>query len=179
MLLKNYYKAVSSFMEGSGSSTANKLKNYGGDLIKPASYYETVTYMTPTLGTGTYYASLSRMSKSIADANLGIIIGTGDTPVTLDDHRLSGNMITAFAGSVVSSFTADENGATLTALCTITNSGSESITIREVGLLGKDKGTSSTSSTFLVERTVLDVPLTIEPGNVGQLTYTIKLNYPT
>ena len=25
---------------------------------------------------------------------------------------------------------------------------------------------------------IVDAPLTIEPGSVGQLTYTIKLNYP-
>ena len=179
MILKNYYKAISAFMEGGGSSTANKLKNYNGDLIKPSSLYEVLTYMTPTIGTGGYYASLSRMSKSIGDTYLGIIIGTGDTPVTPDDHKLSGSMITAYAGSVASTCSADENGTTLTALCTITNSGSSAFTIREVGLLGKDKNTSSTSSTILVERTVLDVPLTIEPGSVGQLTYTIKLNYPT
>lgn len=179
MLLKNYYNAVSAFMEAGGSSTANKVKNYNGDLIKPSTYTEAIVYMTPTINSGSYYASLSRMAKSIGDTNLGIIIGTGDTPVTPDDYKLSGSMITAFAGSVASSCAVDENGTTLTALCTITNSSSQSITIREVGLLGKEKSSPSTSSTILVERTVLDAPLTIDPGGVGQLTYTIKLNYPT
>ena len=30
-----------------------------------------------------------------------------------------------------------------------------------------------------VERTVLETPVTIPAGGVGQVTYTIRMNYPT
>lgn len=176
MLLRNYYKAVSFCMGGNAATDIN-LVNYSGGNTKPTTYVDGVKYLTPTKNVDSFYASLSRMSTTTGDSYPGIIIGTGNTPPTLDDYWLDGDMITSFASSVVTTFESDDNSSAVTALCTITNSGSKAFTIREVGLYGKPRGSVS-SEPVLVERTVLDVPLTIEPGSVGQLTYTIKLNYP-
>lgn len=179
MLLKNYYMAISACMEGGGSSTENKVTSYSGGKVKISNFTDGVRYLTPTKSDYAYFASITRMSTAIGNSYPGIIIGTGDTAPTIDDYCLSGDLISTFASSVTTSFAADENGSTLTALCTITNSGSKSFTIREVGLYGKANGSSVATDACLIERTVLDAPLTIEPGGVGQLTYTIKLNYPT
>ena len=179
MLLRNYYKAVALFMEGSSSSTKIMFKSYGGYDLAPGNYDLGIRYLTPTKGSASAIASMGSIKTTLMSSSAGIIIGTGDTPPTFDDYCLAGNMITAISSSVATSFDCDDSGATITALCTITNSDNNAFTIREVGLYGKAKGNNYDSDAVLVERTVLDSPLTIEAGSVGQLTYTIKLNYPT
>lgn len=179
MLLKNFYKAVSACMEGVGTSTNVAYKSIYGSDVYSGFYKNGVNCLTPTMTGDSYTASMRRIATTAGTSLSGILLGTGDTPPTIDDHRLAGDIITTIASSVAVSFEMEEDGASLTSLCTITNSGSESITIREVGLFGKAKGGNSESDAVLVERTVLDAPLTIEPGSVGQLTYIIKLNYPT
>lgn len=179
MLLRNYYKAVSACMEGTGTSTKVAYISYNGDEVYSGFYKNGVNCLTPTKTGDSYTASMSRIATTPATSLSGIILGTGDTPPTVDDHRLAGDIITTIASSVAVSFEMEEGGTILTSLCTITNSGSDPITIREVGLFGKGKSSNYDSDAVLVERTVLDSPLTIEPGSVGQLTYTIKLNYPT
>ena len=179
MFLKNYYKAVAISLEGGGSATENKLTKYGGSATKPSNFVDAINRLTPTMCDYSYFASITRMATTISTSYPGIIIGTGDTPPTLDDYCLSGDLITSFTSSVVPTYECNDSGATLTALCTITNSGSKAFTIREVGVFGKAGSSSSASDACLVERTVLDAPLTIDPSGVGQLTYTIKFNYPT
>lgn len=179
MLLKNYYKAVSACMEGTGASSKVAYMSYYGEEVYSGFYKNGVNYLTPTKTGDSYTASMSRIAITEATSLSGILLGTGDTPPTLDDNCLAGDIITTIATSVAVSFEMEEDGVSLTSLCTITNSSSESITIREVGLFGKAKASNYGSDAVLVERTVLDAPLTIEPGSVGQLTYIIKLNYPT
>lgn len=179
MLLKNFYKAVSACMEGVGTSNNVAYKSIGGKDVYSDYYKNGVNNLTPTMTGDSYVASMRRIATTAMTSLSGILLGTGNTPPTIDDHRLAGDIITTIASSVACSFDIEEDGAAITSLCTITNSGSNAFTIREVGLFGKAKGGNSDSDAVLVERTVLDAPLTIEPGSVGQLTYTIKLNYPT
>ena len=75
--------------------------------------------------------------------------------------------------------TPDESGLTITALYTITNTGSSAFTIGELGLIAATYTNVSTNSKCLVERTVLDTPVTIPAGGIGQVEYTITFNYPT
>ena len=109
----------------------------------------------------------------------GVILGTGTTTPTLDDYCLSGDMITTFTYSKNVTVTSDESGVTITALYTITNTGSSAFTIGELGLIAATYSSTSTSNKCLVERTVLDTPVTIPAGGVGQVEYTITFNLPT
>lgn len=113
----------------------------------------------------------------------GVVFGTGTTAPALDDYCLSGDLITTFAYTVAS-FTvdADDTGVTITALYTLTNTGDDAFTIGEVGLIASTYDNSNYKSAnykCLLERTVLDTPVTIAAGGVGQVTYTLKMNYPT
>lgn len=58
---------------------------------------------------------------------------------------------------------------------TITNNNETDITIGEVGIVYQ----TGSSYSVLFERTVLESPITIPAGGVGQVTYTIRMNYPT
>lgn len=111
----------------------------------------------------------------------GVLIGTGTTPPTVDDYYLSGDMITDFASTTNKvTHSLDADGPSVTAEYTITNTGSKAFTIGEVALMAHCSTDSSTGKKFcaLFERTVLDSPITIEPGGVGQLTYTLRYIYP-
>lgn len=106
----------------------------------------------------------------------GVFFGDGDTPPTPDDYALSGNVITTATATAVVTKTVDANGVTITGTYTITNTGTENITIAEVGLF---EGFSNSMCDYMMERTVLDSPITIPAGGVGQVTYTIRMDYPT
>lgn len=98
----------------------------------------------------------------------GVLFGDGNTPGGLDDYKLSGNIVTSITASV--SRTNNEHNATeIPFIYTITNNSSNTITIGEVAV---------NYSGYIIERTALDTPLVIEAGGIGQLTYTIRMNYP-
>ena len=107
----------------------------------------------------------------------GILIGTGTTPPTLDDYKMESQIQSGMNASNSRGF--DENGNPYT-IITLTNATDKAITVGEVGVVtsGYYNAGSSGSKHILVDRTVLDTPLTIEPGGVGQITYTIRMNYP-
>ena len=122
-------------------------------------------------------------NSSIKDSAVGygVAFGDGNTPVTFDDYKLSGHIITGLTVSYnkVLSHAYDDR-ATMTVVYTITNNNAEAVTIREIGMFGHSRYTEQSSSEviMLMDRTVLDSPVTIEPNGVGQVTYTINLNYP-
>lgn len=110
----------------------------------------------------------------------GVFFGDGTTLPTPNDYKLSGNVITTFTHTVVSiTSTSNENGVSTTALYNITNTGSEPITISEIGLFSQWYRTSNQDYyAYLIDRTLLEVPVTIDPNGIGQITYTIRMNYP-
>lgn len=156
MILKNFYKGL--------AVTATNIK------CKP-------TFIKPD---GSSYNSYSSYSNYIAHfikleylSDLSYVkFGDGDVPATIDDYKLSGNTITGLTGSAVASYTPDDDGITFSAVWTLTNGNADSVTIKEVGLTTYTGG-------YFIDRTVLDTPVTIPAGGVGQITYTIRLNYPT
>ena len=65
---------------------------------------------------------------------------------------------------------------------TVTNTGSEAVTITEVGYKQKlkgtryPKGTSASDVVCLIDRTLLSTPVTIEAGDAGVILYKLKTN---
>ena len=106
-----------------------------------------------------------------------VVLGTGNEPPALSDYKLSGDIVTGFGSTV--SFSGenagDETYSQGTAVMTITNNNETDITIGEVGIVYQ----TGSSYSVLFERTVLESPITIPAGGVGQVTYTIRMNYPT
>ena len=116
----------------------------------------------------------------------GISVGTDDTPESKFDINLkntitSGITITAITSAI---------GCEATDTCykdytvTITNNGSSAITIREIGYKqlistvkyinfnGSSSGANSTAC--LLDRTVLNPPITIQAGDAGVILYRLK-----
>lgn len=159
MILKNYYLALGSwhtYTAQTGINVAGTSKTISG-----ATSYQAIRMDQYMKSVQTSYAA-------------GVILGDGDLPVTLDDYKLSGSVITGITASVAFSPSLEETGATASGLLTITNGNADSVTIKEIGICA-----SISNTILMVERTVLDSPVTIPAGGVGQITYTIRMNYPT
>ena len=107
-----------------------------------------------------------------------IVFGDGDATPTINDYHLSGNLITGIVSST--STVHKPNG--VEKRFTVTNNNSNEIIIKEICYFSQagwssDLGNTS-GVTLLLDRTVLDTPVTIPAGGVGQVVYTITFNYP-
>lgn len=135
---------------------------------------------SPIVSTGTNPTSYKPFSQAV-------FFGTGSISPTIDDYRLSGDTVTGYTSSNYSKDEYAEDGtfAKRTITYTITNNNTEPVTIGEIGIFICATWTTSRSSDkyiyttypYLLERTVLESPITIPAGGVGQVTYSITENY--
>lgn len=176
MFTKNWYKAVASYV-----FDMNRKVSYTAMDGKTTQYISNSCTIDMVGGSGGTSEPALRYLRPDWASSGGVLLGTGTTPATVDDCTMSGTPVSTYTYSTSLSITPDANGVTTTALYTITNTGSAAFTIGEIGLAADLTGNSGSALNYkaLLERTVLDSPLTIEPGGVGQLTYTIRFNYPT
>lgn len=178
MFTRNWYVAVGNFLTGAASEV--ELTGYSG--TKGTQGNISTNYGVPQLYKG--YSSTSGASdmgtllKTTTNPGKGVMFGDGDTAPTMDDYKLAGNIFAAFTGTAAIKREGSEGLAKITGLYTLTNAGDTAFTIREVALWQPVQIGSSAQS-MLIERTVLAEPVTIEPGGVGQVTYTIEFKYPT
>ena len=140
---------------------------------------------TFTMTNGTTESSLLYVKKppfkvmnnwAKSSTGVGVSFGTGTTPATASDYVLESILgDTQINVSVPSgiSFNKFDTYEEYTVTFGVTNITSEVITISEVGLTVPISG----ASYALVDRTVLDAPVTIPAGQSKQITYTIRFNY--
>lgn len=116
----------------------------------------------------------------------GILFGNGTAPESINDYTMSGELFTTYTSSASVDVDWTDSGVSVNIVYTLTNTGAEDFTVTEIGLIGYvclyKSGSSSIKrfNNILLERTLLDSPITI-PGNngVGQIAYTLHYNYPT
>ena len=108
----------------------------------------------------------------------GVSFGTGTTPATVSDYCLesilTNSKINVSVPSAVS-YSRVDTYEEYSVTFGITNQTSDAITISEIGLITQPNGGSYDMA--LVDRTVLDTPITIPAGQSKQITYTIRFNY--
>ena len=114
--------------------------------------------------------------------NSGICIGRGSTPATEDDYMLESLISSGFSYSTPSKseYMDDEGNPCLSYSFTITNTGSSDLTISEIGYIqerrcGTTKGSiDGYTNKFLIDRTVLDSPISIPVNGYAAVKYTLK-----
>lgn len=161
MFTRNYYIAL-------GGQTNNASRPF----VKTSGAVENLSS-----GSVLLYSAATKIGTSYTNssADIYVLFGDGTTPPTIDDYKLSGNIVKDFSASgSKQNAVLDNTGASMTFLYTITNTGKAEITISEVALCS-----CSSPRGILYERTLLDVPVVIPAGGVGQVTYTISMTFPT
>lgn len=118
-----------------------------------------------------------------------VLFGTGTTAPTMDDYKLESPISSGLTASFIASATTIADGVcTRKYIYTLTNGTTNDITISEIGAFSyahyattaaNGDTTSNSGSTFMLDHTLLDEPVTIPAGGVGQVTYTITMDYPT
>ena len=116
----------------------------------------------------------------------GVRFGSDDTSPTVNDYKL-GNQITSglsFTNPAKIAYTLSNTYAEYAATYGVTNTSEETIVIKEIGLFSQPStidtgGTQPGYIAALVDRTVLETPITIPASESKQITYTIRFNYGT
>lgn len=141
-------------------------------------------YVSAPKSTSQFPASYFVNSVTLTNSP-GFWVGTGTTPATENDYALE-NRITSGLSSIsityVQAAGQDTNGNPNTEyLISVRNTSSAAINIGEIGLVQMciygttQSGISSNSGLFLIDRTVLDTPVTIAPGETKTIDYTITV----
>lgn len=170
MITKNF-KQLTSVLLQSGGPAAGLLPivNINGDT----------RYITPSLGTSTFpYRVVGYVSFTASGA--GISFGTGTTPATEDDYNLESTITQSFTNFVNAGGGMDDDGNPyLKYDIIVTNNGTESITITEIGykqtLRGRpQRNVAEDETVYLFDRTVLSTPITIDVGEYKTIRYILK-----
>ena len=161
MLTKNFYAYMRAVFQDTSADFT--LKN-------GSSQSSVVTHSDHT-------SPFAAMNKHVVNTNdAGVSFGIGTTPANTTDYKLENSLpstqISVAVPSAVSYSrvaTYDEYSVTFG----VTNITTAAITIAEVGL------TAAPQSAYpvLVDRTVLDTPVTLPAGQSKQITYTIRFHY--
>ena len=173
-MITNAYRLLSSLRNSSYQSDTfpvKTIKNYAG-TDRNSTHNGGIYGSTQNSFTGSVYGYVDINISSINTLQIGIFIGTGDTSPTPDDYTLesplTSSSVSRTSTSPNSSALLDENNNVIGVrrMVTYQNITSDDIIVKEIGTFWKAyySGTTSTSDLFLIERTVLDEPVTLEPN---------------
>ena len=181
MLTNNYKKMAMYHVVGDYTSKrilTQSLVNTNGDTV--TTYNPASSSYASAVALGNYLIN-PRSAASIAAGY--VYFGDGNTTPIADDYTLSGNIIVGLTFETKFSATEENDGVRISAVYKITNNNSNAITISEVGIFGYgyryDGYPDSSLGVIMLERSLLDYPVTIEAGAFGEVTYEIKVYYPT
>lgn len=180
MLLNNFRRVLVNAISSSLRLTqingmTGEIKTTGGTVYKPSSQSYIDCPQMDGLSTdcnictdGGIYNSTSVPTGGFYFAGCQIYLGTGNVTPTIDDYKLSGELVTGLT-SQAKSTTANNNSITFSAIAT--NNTESPVTIKEIGLGGYSTGT--TPCVVLLTRDVLTTPVTLNTGDSKTFSITI------
>ena len=178
MLLNNFRRVlVNTIARNLGlsqtSGMTGEVKTTGGKVYKPSAANYKVYPPISGLGTdcnictkSTSYDGTDAPTGSFGFLGCEIYLGTGNVTPTIDDYKLSGELITSLVSQGLST-TANNNSITFSAIAT--NNTKSPVTIKEIGL----GGYYDPSYAFLLTRDVLATPVTLNTGDSKTFSITI------
>lgn len=154
-MLLNHYTA---FLE-------NHLKGKIGSLINEDSVRKTFS--------SAYYQSGAALLPMLVHQYGDIIVGSDNSAETGESYSLKKRITSGLNVAVTRSVVDNDDGShSSIVVANITNTSSSPITIGEIGIYVH---VQPLSSNFVLDRTPLGTPLTIQPGEVGRIVYTITM----
>jgi len=159
--------------------------NYGSINAKNAAGTEFVA--GPQLATNNNFYYISSITATGSNSSTGVAFGSGDTAPTENDYTVTpiAGLDATSPGSALTTVYDSENNKYYTYYnYTVTNNNAEAVTIREIGkfnvfykasALGSLCSTSNSDKmSVLVDRVVLDDPVTIPAGESGVVRYSVS-----
>lgn len=180
MLLNNFRRVLvntisSTLRISQTDGMTGEIKTTGGAVYIPSN--KTYLDSPPIDGLGPYcnictsgtsYNSTSILTGISSFQGCEIYLGTGNVTPTIDDYKLSGELVTGLT-SQEKSTAANNNSITFSAIAT--NNTESPVTIKEIGLGGYYN--SSTPFVVLLTRDVLATPVTLNTGDSKTFSITI------
>lgn len=160
----------------SGNNTNNSVPMFPNDSIRNVSNQE--RWMSWVNG-----AIFSTYNPTLGNNAAGFVVGTGTTAPSLDDYKLESQITSGITMNFTNSrrYVNSSGKPTIENIYTITNNGSSDITISEVGLVSynincctSSSATSTGANNVLIDRTLLDTPVTIASRGSASINYTIS-----
>lgn len=146
----------------SGSSRHISISDYGYDSGARGIWFSTVN-------------SLSTLNTTPTNGRGYIVLGSGTTEPTPEDYRLESQITTNLSCDSVS---VSRNTTVKTYTATFSNSGTSDITVTEIGYVSRFAWAYNTGDyiydDFLMDRTVLETPITIPAGESRTVTYELS-----
>lgn len=182
MLLNNFRRVLVNTISNSISlaqieGMTREIKTTGGTVYKPTSQslmdspsISGLTSVCNICTSSTSYDSTNIVTGRFNFSGCEIYLGTGNVTPTIDDYKLSGELVTGLK-SQEQSTTANNNSITFSAIAT--NNTQSPVTIKEIGLGGYTLGT--TACVVLLTRDVLPTPVTLNTGDSKTFSITIDL----
>ena len=172
MLTNNFRNAMALVLE---KCTTNK------GLLPVVAYNGTTYYMSPSNLSG-----LNNPVQTLAlDLNAnGISLGTGTSAPSVADYALESQITSGISANITQSCGLDDLGNPYQAFdITISNSSGAAVTIAEIGYrqnlyAATTFGGTGSNRACLLDRTLLDDPVTIADGGIGVVRYTLKTILP-
>lgn len=116
-------------------------------------------------------------------ARAGIWLGSGTTQESVTDYGLETRITSGLSGTcqIDGNNTLDLNGnPQIKMILTLTNTGNTDVTVSEISYMqnvymaNDQNGTGKTNAPILIDRTLLNTPVTIPAGESAAITYTLK-----
>lgn len=180
MLLNNFRRVLVNTISRNLSLSqtmgmTGEIKTTGGSVYQPASKayidFPQITGLSTNCNictSGSNYDSTIIPSGGFNFTGCEIYLGTGNVTPTIDDYKLSGELVTGLK-SQEQSTTANNNSITFSAIAT--NNTESPVTIKEIGLGGYFTG--DTPCVILLTRDVLATPVTLNTGDSKTFSITI------
>lgn len=162
----NYFKSINGF-----NVIANAARTTDGTIVNCGYSTSNTSIMLDSL-------MMRNTTVIYKKTTSGIVLGSGTTPPTIDDYELESQITSGLHCSVSTVYHAE---GYVTRNITATNTSTMDITIAEVAMqcqLYTGENSSANSKYVLMDRSVLQVPVTIPAGGVGVISYTIRINVP-
>ncbi len=179
MLLNNFRRVLVNTITDSlrlsqTMGMTGEIKTTGGTVYKPSDkgYMDFPQTSSLSFDCNICTSSTNYDSTSIPTANFSftgcqIYLGAGNVTPTIDDYKLSGELVTDLTPQKKST-TANNNSITFSAIAT--NNTESPVTIKEIGLGGYN---SSIPCAVLLTRDVLTTPVTLNVGDSKTFSITI------
>lgn len=176
MITNNFKKAIQLLMTSdmyNGFGNAMEFVDYNGN--KQSVKWICASGIQDVPRAFSFHFIMNTFSKVNNYSGNGVYFGNGEKQATENDYKLDGTILNDKL-EVMKTITAENDGdiRKIVGVYTLRNTSDSEITIREVGSVGFIYGNNGGNSYALYDRTLLDEPLTLAPGEIGEITYTIE-----